>query len=65
MSVLTIYWVVVFNRTTADANGINTWYWTTDAVMLVLIGFLSDRLRVRKPFMVVGGVGADRDDHLR
>ncbi len=58
VSVLTIYWVVVFNRTPADANGINTWYWTTDAVMLVLIGFLSDRLRVRKPFMVVGGVGA-------
>jgi MFS family permease len=58
VSVLTIYWVVVFNRSTADANGINTWYWTVDAVMLVLIGFLSDRLRVRKPFMLAGGVGA-------
>jgi len=58
VSVLTLYWVVVFNRTTADANGINTWYWTVDAVMLVVIGILSDRLRVRKPFMVVGAVGA-------
>jgi MFS family permease len=58
VSVLTLYWVVVFNRTTAQANGINTWYWTVDAVMLVGIGVLSDRVRVRKPFMVVGAVGA-------
>ena len=26
VSVLTIYWVVVFNRTTPDADGINVWY---------------------------------------
>jgi len=58
VSVLTLYWVVIFNRTTADANGINTWYWGIDAVMLVLIGVLSDRLRVRKPFMLVGGAAA-------
>ena len=58
VSVLTVYWVVVFNRSTADANGINTWYWTVDAFMLVAIGVLSDRLRVRKPFMVVGAIGA-------
>jgi len=58
VSVLTLYWVVIFNRTTADANGINTWYWGIDAVMLVLIGVLSDRLRVRKPFMLVGAVAA-------
>jgi len=58
VSVLTLYWVVIFNRTTADANGISTWYWGIDAVMLVLIGVLSDRLRVRKPFMLVGGAAA-------
>ncbi len=58
VSVLTLYWVVIFNRTTADANGINTWYWGFDAVFLILVGALSDRLRVRKPFMVVGGVAA-------
>ncbi|HUI02775.1 MAG TPA: MFS transporter, partial [Acidimicrobiales bacterium] len=58
VSVLTLYWVVIFNRTTADANGINTWYWAVDAVMLVLIGMLSDRLRVRKPFMLVGSLAA-------
>jgi len=58
VSVLTLYWVVVFNRTTADANGINTWYWTVEAVMLVVVGLISDRVRVRKPFMVVGAAGA-------
>jgi sugar phosphate permease len=58
VSVLTIYWVVVFNRSTADANGINTWYWAFDAGTLVVIGALSDRLRVRKPFMVFGAVAA-------
>jgi MFS family permease len=55
VSVLTLYWVVIFNRSTADANGINTWYWSFDAAFLILVGALSDRLRVRKPFMVLGG----------
>jgi MFS family permease len=32
--------------------------WAFDALALVVTGLLSDRLRVRKPFMVVGGVGA-------
>jgi hypothetical protein len=57
VSVLTLYWVVIFNRTTADANGINTWYWACMSMMLVVFGVLSDRLRVRKPFMVVGAIG--------
>lgn len=57
VSVLTLYWVVVFSRTTSDANGINTWYWAFDAAFLVIVGFLSDRLGVRKPFMVLGAVG--------
>ncbi|MHB8681176.1 MAG: MFS transporter [Acidimicrobiales bacterium] len=58
VSVLTLYWVVVFSRSTADANGINTWYWAFDAATLIVIGFVSDRLRVRKPFMVIGALGA-------
>lgn len=57
VSVLTIYWVVVFNRTSADANGINLWYWAFDAGTLVVVGALSDRLRVRKPFMLIGAAG--------
>ena len=57
VSVLTLYWVVIFGRTTAQANGINTWYWAFDSGMLVFIGIVSDRLRVRKPFMVIGTLG--------
>ena len=54
VSVLTLYWVVVFGRSTPDANGINVWYAGILSGTLVLFGVLSDRLRVRKPFMLVG-----------
>jgi MFS family permease len=56
VSVLTLYWVVVFGRSTPDANGINVWYAACLSGTLVLFGVLSDRLRVRKPFMLVGAV---------
>ena len=53
---LTIYWVVVFSRSTPDANGINVWYAAFLSGALVFFGVLSDWLRVRKPFMLVGAV---------
>jgi MFS family permease len=34
------------------------WFWAFDAGALVLAGVLSDRVRVRKPFMVLGAIGA-------
>jgi MFS family permease len=52
----TIYLTSNFGFSTSKANGINTWYWAVNAVSLVVIGVLSDRLRVRKPFMVAGTV---------
>ncbi len=58
VSVLTIYLVVVFGQTTTNANGIEVWYWAFDAGALIVMGTLSDRLRVRKPFMLVGAVGS-------
>ncbi|HEX3333528.1 MAG TPA: MFS transporter, partial [Acidimicrobiales bacterium] len=54
VSVLTIYWVVTFNRTTSQANSINVWLAAALSAGLVLSGFLSDWARVRKPFMLVG-----------
>jgi len=57
VSVLTIYWVVVFNRSTPDADGINVWYAAFASGALVFFGMVSDRLRVRKPLMLVGGIG--------
>ena len=58
VSVLTIYWVVTFNRTTSQANGINVWLAASLSIGLVVAGFLSDWARVRKPFMLVGAACA-------
>jgi MFS family permease len=58
VSVLTIYWVVVFNRSTPDANGINVWLAAFLSAGLVLAGVLSDWARVRKPFMLAGAICA-------
>jgi len=51
---LVIYFVTVFHYTEARANNLGTWYWITAACMLLIAGLLSDRLLVRKPFMVLG-----------
>ena len=53
----TIIYTTIFAFSLKDANGLANWNWIADAVALVAVGLLSDRLRVRKPFMLVGGVG--------
>ena len=58
VSVLTIYWVVIFNRSTPQANGINVWLAASLSIGLVVAGVLSDWARVRKPFMLVGAICA-------
>jgi MFS family permease len=58
VSVLTIYWVVIYNRSTPQANGINVWLAASLSAGLVLAGFLSDVARVRKPFMLFGALCA-------
>jgi len=50
------YFVSVFNYSEARANGLATWYWIADAIALIVAGVASDRLRVRKPFILVGTV---------
>ena len=63
-SFFTIYYSVTFKNgdgsyfSVTQANGLNTWFWGADAIALIVFGALSDRLRVRKPFMLVGAVGA-------
>ena len=54
----TIYLVTIFQLSLSQANAVANWTWASNAVSLVAAGMLSDRLRVRKPFMLVGGVGA-------
>jgi MFS family permease len=58
VSVLTIYWVVTFNRTTPQANGINVWLAGFLSLGLVVAGALSDWVKVRKPFMLAGAICA-------
>jgi MFS family permease len=58
VSVLTIYWVVTFNRTASQANGINVWLAAALSIGLVVAGLLSDLARVRKPFMLLGAACA-------
>jgi ACS family D-galactonate transporter-like MFS transporter len=53
---LVVYFATVFGYTEARANSLGNWYWATTAISLVAVGVLSDRLRVRKPFMLVGAV---------
>jgi len=55
---LVIYMTTVFGFSVKDANGLGNWEWGFNIVAVILIGFLSDKLRVRKPFMVVGGVAS-------
>jgi MFS family permease len=55
---LVIYMTTVFGFTVKDANGLGNWEWGFNIVAVILIGMLSDRLRVRKPFMVVGGAAS-------
>ena len=65
-SLFTIYYPVIFknpngtNFTVTQANGLNTWFWTADIIGLIIVGLLSDALKVRKPFMLVGAAITDR-----
>lgn len=40
------------------ANSLGNWQWLFLLVALIGIGALSDKLKVRKPMMVIGGIGA-------
>ena len=53
---LVVYFVTVFGYTEAKANNLANWYWIANAIALVGAGLLSDRLGVRKPFMIAGAV---------
>lgn len=53
-----IYFETVFGFSAAQANALGNWFWAFDAIVLVLVGIASDWLRVRKPFMVLGALGA-------
>ena len=51
-----IYLTTVFGFSVKDGNGLGNWNWGFNVVAVLLVGIISDRFRVRKPFMVLGGV---------
>lgn len=51
-----VYFATLFGMTPAEANSLANYYWIFNAIALVVTGFLSDKLGVRKPFMVVGAL---------
>jgi MFS family permease len=53
----TVYFTSLHGFSLSKANSIGNWFWAFDAGALILVGIVSDRLRVRKPFMVLGAVG--------
>src|SRR5712692_7676494 len=53
-----IYLVTVFGFSVKQADALGNWNWGFNAIAVILIGVISDRFRVRKPFMIIGGIGA-------
>ncbi len=50
------YLTTIFKYPLALANGLLSVYWACDVVASIVTGLLSDRLEVRKPFMVYGAI---------
>jgi MFS family permease len=53
-----IYLTTIFGFSVKNSNGLGNWNWGFNVLAVILIGMISDRFRVRKPFMVIGGAGA-------
>lgn len=53
-----LYYATVFGFSTKDSNGLLNWSWGFNVIAVIAFGFLTDWLRVRKPFMIAGGAGA-------
>jgi MFS transporter, ACS family, D-galactonate transporter len=51
-----VYFVTTFGYTEAHANDLANWYWIANAIALVITGVVSDFFKVRKPFMILGGL---------
>ncbi|WP_433711131.1 MFS transporter [Nocardia sp. CA-084685] len=56
VSFLPVYMATNFGFSPAKANALGNWYWAANAIALVLAGIVSDKLKVRKPFMIVGAL---------
>ncbi len=53
---LVIYFTTVFGFSVKNANGLGNWQWGFNVIGVIVIGVISDLFRVRKPFMLIGGI---------
>ena len=51
-----IYFITVFTFTVHQGDALGNWNWGFNVIAVILFGFISDKLRVRKPLMILGGV---------
>ena len=58
---LAIYLETTFQFSGSKANSVANWVWVVNAIALIGAGLASDRLRVRKPFMLFGAIAAGCD----
>ena len=53
-----VFFESIFGYTQSKANALGNWFWSFNAGGLLIVGLISDRVGVRKPFMVIGAVSA-------
>jgi MFS family permease len=53
-----IYFITVFGFSVHEGNALGNWNWGFNVIAVIAFGFISDKLRVRKPLMLIGGIGA-------
>jgi MFS family permease len=51
-----IYFTTVFHYTVHHGDALGNWNRGFNVIAVILFGFISDKLRVRKPLMILGGV---------
>ena len=56
VSFLVLFVGTTFGYSQERANALGNWYWITSLGLGIATGFLSDRLKVRKPFMLLGAL---------
>jgi hypothetical protein len=58
IGVLPVYFQTNLNFSASESNSLLNWLWATTAVSMLAFGVLSDKLRVRKPFILAGALAS-------
>ena len=51
-----LYLTSIFHFSVAQANGLVSVFWLVNVAAAIIIGFISDRTRIRKPYMLFGAL---------